>query len=458
MPQKQVFVVCERTFNHQDDKGGSLEIESVHTTLESANRWALALANNRFDEFEGCVDRHKDPRRKSRKTKWGTLFTETITTPAEDDFAIEYYVEVRDLEGDELYEDSDREAPLKTAPAPKSVEVKEAFDGMKFSWVGELDDMAARDEIRYLVFDNGGAWRPIEECLEKGMPDYVIAGKNIPQKHQRIIDDKDLCCINRQAFLKMAKNLGLSRSTINKQPINPLKCLARLNFTVLGNVEEPDGRLTKSLMPLFGGQVRCDHTSQMDYVVRRGSNSPADLELFEEECRKYLKIENPTIITSTQAVKMILERVHNSLPAENPRLSITHESIKTFTKCLDGFKFSIPTGDGLIDGMNVQNYVRYQGGQVLGSIHAMDLADYVVAGGAGLSDEHSAMAAQYGVKVLTTIELRELVKRLEPWRAAKEELGMAMGYSHHIEPKKRKRKATSTSISGPLKKSTKLAA
>ncbi|KAH9216253.1 hypothetical protein DL95DRAFT_387835 [Leptodontidium sp. 2 PMI_412] len=326
---------------------------------------------------------------------------------------------------------------------------------MKFSWVGELDDMEGRDEIRYLVFDNGGTWQAIEKCLDGSISDYVIAGRNVPQQHQQIIEDKELACINRQAFLKMAKDLGLPKPDAEQQLINPLRCFAGMNFTVLGSMEGSSRALSKTFAAAFGTQPICAHTSQMDYVVRRGGDSPADIQLFEEECIKYLNITDPTVITPKQLAEMILKRIENSMPAENPRLGITRESIKTAIMCLDGIKFSVPTGDALIEGMNVQNFIRSAGGQVLGSIHAMDLADYVVTGTKGLSEEHSAMAAQFNVKVVTTAELRALVARLTPWKTAHDLLGMAMGYLGPYPPGKRKRGSESTSISQPSRKSAK---
>ncbi|KAG4427893.1 hypothetical protein IFR05_016624 [Cadophora sp. M221] len=460
MPLKRVFVVCERAFAHERDERGSLSIESIHTTVESANRWAQALANNRYEECKDCVDYDGVERQASSiRTKWGELFEETITTPSGGgEYEFNYSVEVEDLEGDELLEESDRESAASAAGATTHIAAKGAFDGMKFSWVGELDDMGKRDEIRYLVFDNGGTWQAIEKCPEGSISDYVIAGKNVPQNHQQIIEDEGLACINRQAFLKMTKDLGLPKPNAAQQQIDPLRCFARMNFTVLGNMEEPNGALSKTFAAAFGTQPACAHTSQMDYVVRRGSDSPADIAIFEDECTKYLNIRDPTIITPKQLAEMILKRIEDSLPAENPRLIITRESIKTATMCLEGIKFSVPTGDALIEGMNVQNFIRSAGGQVLGSIHAMDLADYVVTGMKGLPEEHSAMAAQFEVKVITTADLQAIVARSMPWKTAKDLLGMAMGYLGPSPPGTRKRKSQSTSISQPSKKSAKFVA
>ncbi|KAH7319021.1 hypothetical protein BKA65DRAFT_94157 [Rhexocercosporidium sp. MPI-PUGE-AT-0058] len=456
----EVFVVCERTFTHERDEHGSLSIESIHTSLESANRWAQALANNLYDEYKNSAERNDVERQKSsRSTKWGELFAETITTPsANGEFAINYSVEPKDLEGNELLDGSDGGSSESATVTTDQIEAKGVFEGMKFSWVGELDHMEARDEVRYLVFDNGGAWQGIEKCLEGTMSDYIIAGKNIPQRHQKIIEDKDLPYLNRHAFLKMAKDLGLPRPNLEQQSRDPLRCFARMNFTVLGNVEEPGRALSKTLAAAFGTQPICAHTSQMDYVVRRGSDSTADLHLFAEECQKYLKIKNPTVITPKQLAELILKKIENSKPAENPRLIITSESIKNSIMSLDGIRFSVPTGDILIDGVHVQTCIRSEGGQVLGSIHAMDLADYVVTGTNGLSKEHFAMAAQFDVKVINTAELRELIARLTTWKTAKDLLGVAMGYSGQPPPRTRKRKTESTSISQPSRKFAKFVA
>ncbi|KAH7389113.1 hypothetical protein BKA64DRAFT_679845 [Cadophora sp. MPI-SDFR-AT-0126] len=454
MPPKDVFLIHERTFSHERDTDGTLLIESIHSSAESANRWAQALANHRHEEYKESTERNDAERQELwRETQWGRLFAQTITTPGAREFAINYSVERRDLEGDELAENDGSEivVPVKA----DHIENKGAFEGMKFSWVGELDDMDARNEVRYLVFDNGGAWQAIEKCLQGSISDYVIAGKNVPQRHQQIIDEKGLPCINRQAFLKMTKDLGLPKPVSEQEPINPLKCFDRMNFTVLGRMEEPSKACSKHIAEAFGSVPNCVDTSQMDYVVRRGSDSPADIQFFNEECQKYLRIKNPTVITTKQFVQMILKRTANSLPADNPGLRITSESIKEAKMCLDGLKFSVPTGDALIEGMNVQNYLRSEGGSVLGSIHMMDLVDYIISGASGLSDEHSAMAAQSDAIVITVGELRKLVARLKRFKEAKDHLGVALGYLHTVLPKKRKRTSESTSISQPCIKSAK---
>jgi len=457
MLPKDVFLIHERTFSHDRDTNGTLTIESIHSSVDSANRWAQALANNRHEEYKESAKANDAARQESwRNTPWGRLFAETITTPGAKEFAINYSVERRDLEGDELEENI---APATEVPVISDpVEDTGVFKGMKFSWIGELDDMDARDEIRYLVFDNGGAWQAIEKCLQGSISDYVIAGNKIPQRHQQIIDDKDLPCINRQAFLKMAKDLGLPRLVSNQRPTDPLKCFGRINFTVLGRMEEESRTCSKRIADLFGNVPVCADTSQMDYVVRRGGDSPADIELFNKECETLLKIKNPTVITTKQFVQMVLEKTANSPPAENPNLKITSHSIKVAKMCLDGLKFSIPSGDAPIDGTNVQEFVRVQGGQVLQSIHSMDLADYVVTGTAGLSDAHATMAAQFERKVITVAELRQLVARLTLLKTAKDSLGVAMGYLEHRQPKPRKRKTESNSISQPRRKSAKLLA
>ncbi|PVH77364.1 hypothetical protein DL98DRAFT_272674 [Cadophora sp. DSE1049] len=456
MPPKNVFLICKRTFSHERDTNGNLSIESIHSSVDSANRWAQALANNRHEEYKEFAERNDTERQESwRNTQWGRLFAETITTPGAREFAINYSVERRDLEGDEL-EDNDHPEPAVPVTADQ-IEDRGAFEGMKFSWVGELDDMDARDEIRYLVFDNEGAWQGIEKCLQGSISDYVIAGKNVPQRHQQIIDDKDLPCMNRRAFLKMATDLGLPKPA-SERPTNPLKCFGQMNFTVLGRVEEPAKACSKSLAEAFGTVPECDHTSQMDYVVRRGGDSPADIQLFDEECQKHLKIKNPTVITTKQFAEMVVKTAANSLPAENPNLNITSESIKDAKTCLDGLKFLVPTGESPIEGMNVHNYLKSEGGKVLGSIHMMDLVDYVVTGTEGLSDEHLTMATQYCVKVITVKALRGLVARLKLLKKAKDELGMATGCLQHLQPQTRKRKSESTSISQPSKKSAKLVA
>ena len=457
MSPKDVFLIHERTFSHERDTFGTLTIESIHSSVDSANRWAQALANNRHEEYKDSAQRDDAERQESwRNTQWGKLFAETITTPGAKEFAINYSVERRDLEGDELEENNGPASEVPVIANP--VEEKGVFEGMKFSWIGELDDMGARDEIRYLVFDNGAAWQAIEKCLQGSISDYVIAGKNIPRRHQQIIDDLDLPCINRQAFLKMAKDLDLPKPDFEQRPTDPLKCFGRMNFTVLGRMEEESRACSKRIADLFGSVPICAETSQMDYVVRRGGDSLADLELFKEECLTILKIKNPTVITTKQFVQMILEKTAKSPPAENPNLSITTHSIKVARMCLDGLKFSIPSGDAPIDGTNVQEFIRHQGGQILQSIHSMDLADYVVTGTAGLSDVHAAMAAQFERKVITVAELRQLVERLMPLKMAKDELGVAMGYLVNHQPKTRKRKTESSSISQPRRKSAKLLA
>ncbi|KAK0124075.1 hypothetical protein ONS95_009061 [Cadophora gregata] len=457
MSPKDVFLIYEKAFRHEGDTDGALSIESIHSTSHSANRWAQALANNRHEECSESGDRKDAMRRVSwTKTQWGKLFAETITTPGAKEFAITYSVERRDLEGDELTENHYPESAVSAIEDHK--EDEGAFEGWKFSWVGELDDMGARDEIRYLVFDNGGAWQAIEKCLQGNLPTYVIAGKNVPQSQQQIIDEKDLPCLNRRAFLNMAKDLGLPKPAREQRPTNALKCFERMNFTVLGRVEESAKAFSKSLAEAFGTVPQCNHTSQMDYVVRRGGDSAVDIQLFEEECRKYLRINDPTVITTRQFAEMILKRTSNSLPAENPNLTITNESIKEAKMCLDGLTFLVPTSEPPIDGLNVHSYLQSEGGKVLGNIHMMDLVDYVVTGTAGLSPEHSTMAAQYGVRVITILELQGLVARLKALKKAKDGLGLAMGYLPHLPPKTRKRKSESTSISQPSRKSAKLVA
>lgn len=223
--------------------------------------------------------------------------------------------------------------------------------------------MTARNELRYLVVNDGGCWQPIEKCTEVPILDFVIEGKDVPEKHRQMIESMDLPLINANAFSQMAKALGLPKPPGPQPPGKPFKCLEGLNFTVLG--AERQGSSAKKLARVFGGSAPvCSQIFQLDHVVRRESNSPQDLQLFEKECKELLQIEKPTVIAVKELCEMVLEKIDNGLPCtENPRMSITRDSIRIAHECLAGLKFGISSEHPFeVDGTNVKSKIGCQGG------------------------------------------------------------------------------------------------
>jgi hypothetical protein len=70
---------------------------------------------------------------------------------------------------------------------------------MTFAFIGEIDS-AGRDELRFLVADNGGKLISLEKSFkgELNTPDYVVKGRNVLPQNRKILD------------------LGVSRSSILK--------------------------------------------------------------------------------------------------------------------------------------------------------------------------------------------------------------------------------------------------
>jgi hypothetical protein len=99
----------------------------------------------------------------------------------------------------------------------------------------------------------------------------------------------------------MAKQFGPTAAPVQSTRLDPLKCLAGIKFTNLG---EPDSYFAGSMLTVFGTtQTSCTHISQLDYVLRRGGDFGEAVGIFEDKCKDLLKIKNPRIVTVRQSIE-----------------------------------------------------------------------------------------------------------------------------------------------------------